>query len=109
MTFFSNFKWNGACDSLGGTVKQLTAHTRSYNDQLVTPYQLFDWACNNIPATYFMYCRNKDYVREQSSLEHCFSLSHTIPHMTKQHCLVPISDNTVEVKIYTSLDIFRKE
>ena len=72
----------GACDGLGGTVKRLAAHAslqRPYNDQLMTPRQLFDWTCSNIPAAYFGYCSNEDYVREQSSLEHCFQLSRTIP------------------------------
>ena len=41
----------GACDGLGGTIKRLAARAslqRPYNDQLMTPRQLFDWACSNI-------------------------------------------------------------
>lgn len=37
----------GACDGLGGMVKRLAARAslqRPYNDQLMTPHQLFDWA-----------------------------------------------------------------
>ena len=102
----------GACDGLGGTVKRLAARAslqRPYNDQLMTPRQLFDWACNNIPAAYFGYCSNEDYVREQSSLEHRFQLSRTIPGTRKLHSFVPILDNTVEVKFYSSSDVSRKE
>ena len=43
----------GACDGLGRTVKRLAAPVslqRPYNDQLMTPRQLFDWACTSIPA-----------------------------------------------------------
>ena len=43
----------GACDGLGGTVKRLAARAslqRPYYDQLMTPSQLFDWACTSIPA-----------------------------------------------------------
>ncbi len=72
----------GACDGLGGTVKRLAARAslqRPYNDQLMTPRQLFDWACKIIPAAYFGYCTSEDYAREQSSLERRFQLSHTIP------------------------------
>ena len=61
----------GACDGLGGTVKRLAARAslqRPYNDQLMTPHQLFDWACANIPAVYFGYCSSEDDAREQSSL-----------------------------------------
>ena len=101
-----------ACDGLGGTVKRLAARAslqRPYNDQLMTPRQLFDLACSNIPAAYLGYCSNEDYAREQSSLERCFQLSHTIPGTRKLHSFVPISDSTVEVKFYSSSDVSRKE
>ena len=91
----------GACDGLGGTVKRLAARAslqRPYNDQLMTPRQLFNWACSNIPAAYFGYCSNEDYAREQSSLEHRFQLSRTIPGTRKLHSFVPTSHSTVEVK-----------
>jgi len=64
-----------ACDDIGGTVKQLVARVslqRSYNDWLMKPHQLFDWACSNIPTGYFGYDINGDYVREQISLGHQF-------------------------------------
>ena len=28
------------------------------------PRQLFDWACTNVPAVYFGYCSNEDYMQE---------------------------------------------
>ena len=102
----------GACDCLGGTVKRLATHAslqRPYNDQLMTPRQLFDCACSCIAAAHFGYCSNEDYAREQSSLECHFQLSHTIPGMRKLHSFVPISDSTVEVKFYSSSDVSRKE
>ena len=40
----------GACDGLGGTVKRLAARAslqRPYNDQIMTPRQLFDWAVSH--------------------------------------------------------------
>ena len=48
-------------------------------------------------------------MREQSSLEHRFQLSQTIPGTRKLHSFVPILDNTVEVKFYSSSDVSRKE
>ena len=63
---------------------------RPYNDQLMTPRQLFNWACSNI--------------LEQSSLEHRFQLSRI-----RILSLVPILDNTVQVKFYSSSDVSRKE
>ena len=48
-------------------------------------------------------------MREQSSLEHRFQISRTIPGTRKLHSFVPISDSTVEVKFYSSSDVSRKE
>ena len=48
-------------------------------------------------------------MREQRSLEHRFQLSHTIPGTRKLHSFVPISDSTVEVKLYSASDVSRKE
>ena len=102
----------GACDGLGGTVKRLAARAslqRPYNDQLMTPRQLFDWACANVPAVYFGYCSNEDYAKERSSLERRFQLSRTIPGTRKLHSFVPISSSTVEVRYYSASDASRKE
>ena len=102
----------GACDGLGGTVKRIAAHAclqMPYNDQLMTPRRLFDWACSNIPAAYFGYCSNEDYVRKQSSLECRFQLSRTIPGTRKLDSFVSISDSTVEVKFYSSSDVSREK
>ena len=99
----------GACDGLGGTVKRLAARASlqtSYNDQLMTPHQLFDWACSNMPAAYFGYCTNEDYVREQSNLECRFQISRTMPGTRKLHSFVPISDS---IKFYSSSDVSWKE
>ena len=44
----------GACDGVGGTVKRLAARAslqRPYEQQIMTPRQLFEWAIENIPAT----------------------------------------------------------
>ena len=98
----------GACDGLGGTVKRLAARAslqRPYNDQLMTPRQLFDWACTNIPAVYVGYCSNEDYAKERSSLERRFQLSCTIPGTRKLHSFVPISNSTVEVRHFCILKV----
>ena len=46
----------GACDGVGGTVKRLAARAslqRPYDQQIMTPRQLFDWSAENVPATFF--------------------------------------------------------
>ena len=102
----------GACDGLGGTVKRLAARAslqRPYNDQIMTPRQLFDWASTNVPAVHFGYCSMEDYEREQHNLEQRFQQSRTIPGTRKLHSFVPISKSTVRVSFYSASDNSRKE
>ena len=78
----------GACDGLGGTVKRLAARAslqRPYDEQIMTPRQLFEWASDNIPAVSFEYCSTEDYKREQTHLEERFQRSRMIPGTRKLH------------------------
>ena len=45
----------GACDGLEGTVKHLAAQAslqKPYQEKIMTPLQLYDWACTSLKATY---------------------------------------------------------
>ena len=102
----------GACDGLGGTVKRLAARAslqRPYNEQIMTPRQLFDWASTNIPAVYFDYCSNEDYEKEQRNLEQRFQKSRTIPGTRKLHSFIPISDDKVQVRPFSACTTFKEE
>ena len=71
----------GACDGLGGTVKRLAARAslqRPYNNQIMTPRQLYEWASTTIHAVHFSYLTVEDYTREAEQLEQRFTLSRTI-------------------------------
>ena len=90
----------GVCDGLGGTVKRLAARAslqRPYNDQIMTPCQLVDWASTAVPSVHFGYCSMEDYEREQHNLERRFHQSHTIPGTRKLHSFVSISNSKVRV------------
>ena len=94
----------GACDGLGGTVKRLAARVslqRPYNDQIMTPRQLFDWASTAVPSAHFGYCSMEDYEREQHNLERRFHQSRTIPGTRKLHSFVPISNSKVSQLLFT--------
>ena len=72
----------GSCDRIGGIVKRLAARAslqKPYNDQIMTPHQLFDWASCSIPAVHFDYCSSDDYEAEEKKLEERFAKSRTIP------------------------------
>ena len=102
----------GACDGLGGTVKRLAARVslqRPYNDQIMTPHQLFDWASTAVPSAHSGYCSMEDYEREQHNLERRFHQSRTIPGTRKLHSFVPISNSKFRVSYYSSSDNSREE
>ena len=101
----------GACDGVGGTVKRLAARAslqRPYEQQIMTPRQLFEWAIENVPATIFSYCSSEDYKIEEQLLEERFQQSRTIPGTRKLHSFIPLSKTAISTKAY-SLSTFSKE
>ena len=102
----------GACDGLGGTVKRLAARAslqRPYDEQIMTPRQLFEWASDSIPAVSFEYCSTEDYKREQTHLEERFQQSRTIPGTRKLHSFAPISKDRVKTRVFSSSVISKEE
>ncbi len=102
----------GACDGLGGTVKRLAARAslqKPYNDQIMTPHQLFEWASINIPAVHFEYCSSDDYKAQQEDLEQRFMKARTIPGTRKLHSFIPVSKGKLQVKAFSASDISREE
>ena len=101
----------GACDGLGGTVKRLAARAslqRPYDQQIMTPRQLFDWATIAISAVHFEYCTIQDYEREKENLEQRFQASRTIQGTRKLHSFVPTSKDTVAVKPYSASTVSKE-
>ena len=102
----------GACDGLGGTVKRLAARAslqRPYDEQIMTPRQLFEWASSSIPAVFFEYCSTEDYKREQIHLEGRFQRARTIPGTRKLHSFVPISKDRVTTRVFSSSTTSKEE
>ena len=102
----------GACDGIGGTVKRLAARAslqRPYNNQIMTPRQLFDWVSSNLPGVHFGYFSMVDYRREKAFLEQQFKQSRKIPGTRKFHSFIPFSHDQVEVKHFSTSKSFRKE
>ena len=75
----------------------------------MTPRQLFDWASTSIPAVYFDYCTNEEYVREEHFLEERFQASRTIPGTRKFHSFIPTSSTTVQVRPFSASTTFKEE
>ena len=95
----------GACDGVGGTVKRLAARAslqRPYDEQIMTPLQLFEWASNSIPGIVFRYCSCVEYEETKVQLEARFDNSWTMPGTRKLHSFVPVSRDTVRVRPFSS-------
>ena len=94
----------GACDGVGGTVKRQAVRAslqRPYEEQIMTPCQLFEWAVENIPTVAFNYCSSEDYNSEEQLLEERFQQSRTIPGARKLHSFVPLTKATISTKVYS--------
>lgn len=105
--FFATAHRKGTCDGLGGTVKWLAAKAsfqRPYNEQIMTPLQLFLWSKENIPKIKFEYCTNEDYSEEESFLKYRFKEAETIRGTQQFHTLIPHSLTEIKCKIFSLSD-----
>jgi len=92
--FFATSHGKGPCDGLGGTVKRLAARAslqRTYDHQIMTPHQLYEWVSGNTPTIHFEFCTSEDYKRAEAFLQERFQKSRTIPGTQKLHCFVPLT------------------
>lgn len=102
----------GACDGVGGTVKRLAARAslqKPYEDQIMTPQQLFKWADANITSVVFEYCTTEEHDAHAKVLEERFNNACTITGTQKLHGFVPISKHKVATKVYSFSDQVKEE
>ena len=110
--FFATSHGKGPCDGLGGTVKRLAARAslqRAYDHQIMTPRQLYEWACDNIPKVHFQFCTCDDYKNAETFLQERFHRSKTIAGTQKLHCFVPLTKNTLFTKVYSNSSLQKEE
>ena len=94
----------GACDGIGGTVKRLAARAslqRPYEEQIMTPLKLFEWASGSIPGTVFKYCSTEEYEEVKVHLQSRFLNARTIPGTRKLHSFVPLSRDILTTRVYS--------
>jgi hypothetical protein len=61
-----------ACDGIGGTIKRLASLQNPYEEQIITPRQLYEWAVVKIPSVTFEYCTVEDHSKQMMILEERF-------------------------------------
>lgn len=103
--FFASSHGKNVCDGVGGTVKRLAAQASLrmvYNDQIMTPRQLYDWAKENIPSVNFLYTTQEDHETENTFLEQRMVNAKTIKGTQQLHSFIPVGSTTkLNVKEYS--------
>eukprot|EP00731_Ephydatia_muelleri_P014922 Em0008g642a len=102
--FFATSHGKSPADGMAGTVKRTAAKAslqRPYEDQILTPKQLFDFVSQEIIGIHFAYATSQEYEEEAKLLKERFSHSKTIPGTRSFHSFIPNSNFSVEVKPYS--------
>jgi len=110
--FFATSHGKGPCDGVGGTVKRLAARAslqRPYDNQIVSPRQLFDFAQSEISSVNFYYATVAEHEQEATLLKSRLAKARTIAGTHKLHCICPLSPETVKVKEFSKSEDSRVE
>ena len=94
-----------ACDGIGGTVKRLAARASlqmPYENQIMTAFQLFQWATENITQIVFTFCTSEEHEAESKHLEERFKKVQTIAGTRKFHSFSPLSEEVVRARIFST-------
>ena len=110
--FFATSHGKGPCDGVGGTVKRLAARAslqRPYDNQILTPRQLYEFGCAEIPTVNFYYATTKEYELETIFLHERFQSTKTIAGTHKLHSFCPTTSEKLEVREFSASEDKRIE
>ena len=96
--FFATSHGKGPCDGVGGTVKRLAARAslqRTCDKQILTPRQLYEFGCSDIPSVNFHYITIEEHQSESALLNDRFELSRTIAGTHRLHSFRPLSNKRI--------------
>lgn len=107
--FYATSHGKGVCDGIGGTVKRLAAKAslqKPVENQIVTPFQLYEWGKENIPSVTFFYVTNDEYLEEEKSMKKRFSEAIAISGTQKFHGYFPLNRNKIKTKVFSDATEF---
>uniref|UniRef100_UPI00358EEC48 uncharacterized protein n=1 Tax=Myxine glutinosa TaxID=7769 RepID=UPI00358EEC48 len=110
--FFATSHGKGPSDGVGGTIKRLAGKAslqRPYDQQIITPRQLFEFADSEIANVNCQFATAEQYEQESKLLKARFEETRTIPGTLKLHCFVPVSKEKVTVRAFSFSAEERKE
>ena len=102
--FFATSHGKSAADGIAGTVKRMATKAslkRPYQDQILTPNQLYQFALQEIKGIHFSYATLQEHKDEADFLAERFKYSRTVPGTRSFLSFIPISISSVEVRPYS--------
>ena len=78
-------------------------------EHILTAHQLYQFAVNDIKGMHFCIVASEEHEQEAKLLDGRLARSRTVPGTQKLHCFIPISPNTLEVKLFSSSTVSRRE
>ena len=109
--FFATSHGKGPCDGVGGAVKRLAtmASIRRVNaEQIVTPYQFYEFSKQASKHIHFDYCDYTDYNATKTLTLDKFNDSKMIAETHKMHAIIPQSDLSVHAKYISCSQAYKK-
>jgi hypothetical protein len=100
--FFATSHGKSAYDGIGGTLKRLAAKAsfqRPYNDQTMTPLQLYEWAQSSIHNLNFDFVTENEYKEEEGLLSSRFATAETARGTQQLHAFMPVKKGIRNTKI----------
>ena len=96
----------GPCDGVGSTVKRLAAKAslqRPFENQILTPYELYEWSVKNITGISFEFNTQEEHVLSEIFLKDRFSEALTIKGTQQYHAFIPVASslNKLSVKFFS--------
>jgi hypothetical protein len=99
--FFATSHGKTACDGVGGTLKMLAAKAsfqRPYNDQTMTPHQLYKWAQSSIHNLNFDFVTENEYKEEECPLSSQYATAETVHGADELHVFMPVKKDALNTK-----------
>ena len=100
--FFATSHGKGPCDGVGGVVKRLATRyskqlTKSGKDRLLTAYQLYTYAKEQIKNITVFYIPTEEVQAMEAQLASRYEAAKSIPGCRAQHYFVPLSTTSMKV------------
>jgi hypothetical protein len=101
--FFATSHGKSACDGVGGTLKRLAAKAsfqQPYNDQMMTPHQLYEWAQSSIHNLNFDFVTENKCEEEEGLLSSRCATAETVLGTQQLHVFMPVKKGVLNTKLF---------